>query len=79
MRARLNCNASAMASGARCSTTRTYARSSADGKRYRVVSYALDDGDGRVRMSVAADDGAWSACVPLVRDQSMRPDGTFVE
>lgn len=23
-----------------------------DGKRYTVVSYAIDDGDGRVRMSV---------------------------
>ncbi|MET7947926.1 hypothetical protein [Micromonospora sp. NPDC005324] len=50
-----------------------------DGKRYSVVSYALDDGDGRIRMSVAVDDGTWSALVPLVRDQIMNPDGTFVE
>ncbi|MET8526884.1 hypothetical protein [Micromonospora sp. NPDC005172] len=50
-----------------------------DGKRYSVVSYALDDGDGRIRMSVAVDDGAWSALAPLVRDQIMHPDGTFVE
>lgn len=50
-----------------------------DGRRYRVVSYALDDGDGRIRMSVAVDDGTWSAFVPLVRDEIMNPDGTFVE
>ncbi|MFC4017287.1 hypothetical protein ACFOW4_04930 [Micromonospora sp. GCM10011542] len=50
-----------------------------DGKRYSVVSYALDDGDGRIRMSVAVDDGTWLAFVPLVRDQIMYPDGTFVE
>ncbi|MBY8875569.1 hypothetical protein K7640_27440 [Micromonospora sp. PLK6-60] len=50
-----------------------------DGKRYSVVSYALDDGEGRVRMAVAVDDGGWSAFVPLVRDQLMNPDGTFVE
>ncbi|PWU52863.1 hypothetical protein DLE60_07430 [Micromonospora globispora] len=47
-----------------------------DGKRYSVVSYA---GDGCVRMSVAVDDGGWSAFVPLVRDEIMKPDGTFVE
>ncbi|GLY22456.1 hypothetical protein [Micromonospora sp. NBRC 101691] len=50
-----------------------------DGKRYSVVSYALDDGDGRIRMVVAVDDGGWSAFVPLVRDEIMMPDGTFVE
>ena len=50
-----------------------------DGKRYSVVSYALDDGDGRVRMAVAVDDGGWSAFAPLVRDEIMKPDGTFVE
>ncbi|SCE79780.1 hypothetical protein GA0070216_102174 [Micromonospora matsumotoense] len=50
-----------------------------DGKRYSVVSYALDDGDRRIRMSVAVDDGTWSAFEPLVRDQVMDPDGTFVE
>ncbi|MCG5436157.1 hypothetical protein [Micromonospora foliorum] len=50
-----------------------------DGTRYNVVSYALDDGDGRIRMSVAVDHGTWSAFVPLVRDQIMNPDGTFVE
>ncbi|MEU4716561.1 hypothetical protein AB0F73_23310 [Micromonospora purpureochromogenes] len=49
-----------------------------DGQRYNVVSYALDDGDGRVRMSVAVDDGRWSAFVPLVRGEIMSPDGTFV-
>ncbi|MCN0151238.1 hypothetical protein [Salinispora arenicola] len=49
-----------------------------DGKRYNVVSHAFDDGDGRVRMSVAVDDGGLSALVPLVRDDIMRPDGTFV-
>ncbi|MEW1585330.1 hypothetical protein AB0283_07780 [Micromonospora vinacea] len=50
-----------------------------DGKRYSVVSYALDDGDGRIRMSVAVDDGTWSAFAPLVRDQIMNPDGALVE
>ncbi|TDB74186.1 hypothetical protein [Micromonospora sp. KC723] len=50
-----------------------------DGKRYSVVSYAVDDGDGRIRMGVAVDDGGWSAFVPLVRDEIMMPDGTFVE
>ncbi|MET8041999.1 hypothetical protein ABZU25_14205 [Micromonospora sp. NPDC005215] len=50
-----------------------------DGERYSLVSYALDDGDGRIRMSVVVDDGTWSAFVPLVRDQIMNPDGTFVE
>ncbi|WP_018789954.1 hypothetical protein [Salinispora arenicola] len=49
-----------------------------DGKRYTVVSHAFDDGDSRVRMSVAVDDGGLSALVPLVRDDIMRPDGTFV-
>ncbi|MGC4868807.1 hypothetical protein ACLQ3B_25600 [Micromonospora sp. DT53] len=51
----------------------------ADGARYRVVSYALDDGGGRIRMVAAVDDGAWSAFVPLVRDEIMNADGTFVE
>jgi hypothetical protein len=50
-----------------------------DGKRYNVVSYGLDDGNGRIRMLVAVDDGRWSAFVPLVRDEIMHPDGTFVE
>ncbi|KOX08414.1 hypothetical protein ACWD6L_04815 [Micromonospora profundi] len=50
-----------------------------DGRRYNVVSHAVHDGDGRIRMSVAVDDGGLSAFVPLVRDQIMNPDGTFVE
>ncbi|WP_308042423.1 hypothetical protein [Micromonospora sp. PLK6-60] len=50
-----------------------------DGKRHTVVSYAIDDGDDRVRMVVAVDDGGWSAFAPLVRVEIMRPDGTFVE
>ena len=50
-----------------------------DGKRYTVVSSALDDGGGRIRMSVAVDDGAWSAFAPLVRDEIMNTDGTFVD
>ncbi|TDB92024.1 hypothetical protein E1091_13430 [Micromonospora fluostatini] len=50
-----------------------------DGKRYTVVSYALDDGDERIRIVVAVDDGGWSAFAPLVRDEIMMPDGTFVE
>jgi hypothetical protein len=50
-----------------------------DGKRYSVVSYGLDDGDGRVRLSVAVDDGGWSAYTPLVWDEIMNPDGTLVE
>ncbi|NLU80366.1 hypothetical protein HCA58_18695 [Micromonospora sp. HNM0581] len=49
-----------------------------DGKRYTVVSYAIDDGDGRVRMSVTVDDGSSSALVPLLRDEIMSPDGTFI-
>lgn len=49
-----------------------------DGKRYTVVSYAIDDGDGRVRMAVAVDDGGFSALAPLVRDEIMSPDGTFI-
>ncbi len=48
-----------------------------DGKRYTVVSYAIDDGDGRVRMSVTVDDGGPSALAPLLRDEIMSPDGTF--
>jgi len=49
-----------------------------DGKRYTVVSYAIDDGDGRIRMSVAVDDGGLAAFAPLVRDEMMSPDGTFI-
>jgi hypothetical protein len=49
-----------------------------DGKRYTVVSYAIDDGEGRIRMSVAVDDGGLSALAPLVRDEIMSPDGTFI-
>ncbi|MFG3691381.1 hypothetical protein [Micromonospora sp. NPDC047740] len=49
-----------------------------DGRRYAVVSYAIDDGEGRVRMSVLVDDGGSSALVPLVRDEIMSPDGTFI-
>ncbi|MBQ1022307.1 hypothetical protein KBX71_31155 [Micromonospora sp. D93] len=51
----------------------------ADGTQYRVVSYALDDGDGRIRMAVAVDHGTWSAFVPLVRDEIMHPDGALIE
>ncbi|MFC4022006.1 hypothetical protein ACFOW4_29280 [Micromonospora sp. GCM10011542] len=47
-----------------------------DGRQYSVVSWALDDGDGRIRMSVAVDDGGWSALVPLVRDVTMDPVGS---
>jgi len=47
-----------------------------DGTRYTVVSYAIDDGDGRVRMSVVVDDGGLSAFVPLVRDELMSPHDT---
>jgi hypothetical protein len=32
-----------------------------DGKRYSVANSALDDGDGRVRLVVAVDDGGRSA------------------
>ncbi|MFX0594448.1 hypothetical protein [Melissospora conviva] len=46
------------------------------GRRYAVVSYALDDGDGRIRMSVAVDDGGPSALTPLLRDEIMKADGT---
>ncbi|MCX4389012.1 hypothetical protein OG777_19050 [Micromonospora peucetia] len=49
-----------------------------DGKRYSVVSYAVDDGEGRIRLWVAVDDGGLSASTPLVRDEIMGPDGTFV-
>ena len=49
-----------------------------DGKRYTIVSYAIDDGDGRVRMAIAVDDGGSSALVPLLRDEIMSPDGTFI-
>ncbi|WP_433132656.1 hypothetical protein ACQPWW_13760 [Micromonospora sp. CA-240977] len=48
-----------------------------DGKRYSVTCYALDDGDGRVRMVVAVDGAGWSAFVPLVRHETMNPDGTL--
>jgi len=47
-----------------------------NGRRYAVVSYALDDGDGRIRMSVAVDDGGSSALTPLLRDEIMKADGT---
>ena len=50
-----------------------------DGRAYTVVSYALDDGDGRIRLVVAVDDGGRSAYSPLTRDEIMRPDGTFVD
>ena len=50
-----------------------------DGKRYSVVSYAIDDGDGRIRMSVAVDDGGVSAWAPYLADELMNPDRTFVE
>jgi hypothetical protein len=50
-----------------------------DGKRYSVVSYALDDGDDRVRLVVAVDDGGWSAWRPLCRAEVMRPDGSLVD
>ncbi|BCB76892.1 hypothetical protein GCM10022251_48550 [Phytohabitans flavus] len=50
-----------------------------DGKRYSVVSFAVDDGDGRVRMVVAIDDGGWSAFSPLCRDEIMRPDGSLID
>ncbi|MFC3502048.1 hypothetical protein ACFOOK_13905 [Micromonospora krabiensis] len=49
-----------------------------DGNRYTVVSHTLDDGDGRLRMTVAVDDGGWSVFAPLVRDDIMNADGTFV-
>ncbi|MFC8620249.1 hypothetical protein ACFT9M_28070 [Micromonospora purpureochromogenes] len=48
----------------------------ADGRRYIVVSSGLDDGDGRVRIAVAVDDGGWSALAPVVRDEISRPDGS---
>ncbi|RQX13815.1 hypothetical protein DDE19_24960 [Micromonospora ureilytica] len=50
-----------------------------DGKRYSVACHGLDDGEGRVRMVVAVDDGGWSAFVPLVRVEIMNPDGTFLD
>ncbi|MEU2615608.1 hypothetical protein ABZ570_29140 [Micromonospora sp. NPDC007271] len=50
----------------------------ADGKRYNVVSYAIDDGAGRIRLCVAVDHGGWSALVPLVRDEITGPNGTSV-
>ncbi|PZG01620.1 hypothetical protein [Micromonospora deserti] len=48
-----------------------------DGERYTVVCYAVDDGEGRIRLSVTVDDGGLSALVPLVRDEIMSPDDTF--
>jgi hypothetical protein len=51
-----------------------------DGRRYNVVEYTLSDGfDGSIRMVVAVDDGGWSALGPLVRDEIMRPDGSFID
>ncbi|MFC0531736.1 hypothetical protein [Phytohabitans kaempferiae] len=50
-----------------------------DGKRYSVVSSGLDDGDGRIRMSVAVDDGGWSAFSPLTQAEIMRPDGSLLD
>lgn len=50
-----------------------------DGKGSSVASYALDDGDERIRMVVAVDDGGWSAVSPLCRDEIMRPDGPLLE
>ncbi|BFU43374.1 hypothetical protein [Krasilnikovia sp. MM14-A1004] len=49
-----------------------------DGKSYSVSSFALDDGDGRIRMCVAVDDAGWSSFAPLSRDEIINPDGTFV-
>jgi hypothetical protein len=48
-----------------------------DGRRYNVVSYAIDDGDGRIRLCVAVDDGGLSAFSPLVRTAIMGPDGAL--
>ncbi|MGS2619623.1 hypothetical protein ACVCAH_34835 [Micromonospora sp. LZ34] len=50
-----------------------------DGKLYQVVTYVLPDGDGRLRLVVAVDDGGRSAFAPLIRDEIMRPDGSLVE
>ncbi|WP_309299593.1 hypothetical protein [Phytohabitans aurantiacus] len=50
-----------------------------DGKRYSVVSSAVDDGDGRIRMFVAVDDGGWSALAPLRQDEIMRSDGSLLD
>ncbi|SIN36718.1 hypothetical protein SAMN04489832_6025 [Micromonospora cremea] len=50
-----------------------------DGKRYSVACHGLDDGEGRVRMVVAVDDGGWPAFVPQVRVEIMNPDGTFLD
>jgi len=50
-----------------------------DGKRYSVVSSAVDDGEERIRMLVAVDDGGWSALSPLCRDEIMRPDGSLLD
>ncbi|MER7167884.1 hypothetical protein ABT336_17675 [Micromonospora sp. NPDC000207] len=49
------------------------------GTAYTVVVYALDDGEGRIRLCVAVDDGGWSAFRPSVRAETMRPDGTLVD
>jgi len=49
-----------------------------DGKLYNIVSYALNEGDGRVRLVVAVDDGGWSAMAPLTLVEIMRSDGTFL-
>ncbi|WP_083672436.1 hypothetical protein [Micromonospora sp. CB01531] len=50
-----------------------------DGKLYQVVTYVLPDGDGRLRLVAAVDDGGWSAVAPLTRDKIMNPDGRLVE
>ncbi len=49
-----------------------------DARRYSVKSTGMDDGDGRVRISVAVDDGGWSSFAPLVRDEVMCPDGSLL-
>jgi len=41
-----------------------------DGNQFTVVSQAVDDGDGRVRLVVAVNDGGWPAFVPLVETRS---------
>ncbi|MEU4713050.1 hypothetical protein AB0F73_05225 [Micromonospora purpureochromogenes] len=60
-----------------CSTSGNAATSPArDGRRYIVVRSGLDDGEGRVRIVVAVDDGGWPALAPTVRDEISRPDGS---
>jgi hypothetical protein len=51
-----------------------------DGKNYQIERQAFWDTHkgGNIRVMVSADDGGWSAIVPLTGDFIISPDGGFI-